>query len=60
MTSYQLYDANNKLINTRWINKPELTYVQPNSIEYDVFQYVCKPLLEEKEKDQDRESVNET
>ncbi|MFM7457255.1 MAG: surface-adhesin E family protein [bacterium] len=56
MTSYQLYDANNKLINTRWINKPELTYIQPNSIEYDVFQYVCRPLLEEK----DKESVNET
>ena len=56
MTSYQLYDANNKLINTRWINKPELTYVQPNSIEYDVFQYICRPLLEEK----DKESVNET
>ncbi len=56
MTSYQLYDEHNKLINTRWINKPELTYVQANSIEYDIFQYVCKPLLEEK----DKESVNES
>jgi hypothetical protein len=56
MTSYQLYDANNKLINTRWINKPELTYIQPNSIEYDIFQYVCKPLLEE----EDKKTVKET
>jgi N-acetylglutamate synthase-like GNAT family acetyltransferase len=54
--TYGAYDSNNKLINTRWINKPELTYVQPNSIEYDVFQYVCRPLLEEK----DKESVTET
>lgn len=50
ITSYQLYDANDKLINTRWINKPDLVYVRKNSIEYDLFQYACKPLLEEKNK----------
>ena len=50
MTSYQLYDDKAKLINTKWINKPEMELVKENTLEYDLFHHVCKPLLEEEEK----------
>ena len=48
MTSYQLYDAKGELINTKWVNKPEMEIVKKNTLEYDLFQRACKPLLEEK------------
>ncbi len=47
MTSYQMYDDKGKLINTKWINQPEMELVKKNTLEYDLFQHACKPLLEE-------------
>lgn len=49
MTSYQIYDEKDKLINTKWINQPDMGIVTKNTLEYDLFQHVCKPLLEEDE-----------
>ncbi|MCH2227563.1 MAG: hypothetical protein MK033_07295 [Candidatus Caenarcaniphilales bacterium] len=51
MTSYQLYDEKDKLIDAKWINKPELEPIRKNTLEYDLFHHVCKPLLQEDEEE---------
>ncbi len=39
--SYQLYDAHDKMIDSKWI-KSEPEYIQPGTIHDDILKFVCK------------------